>query len=155
MSDDLIKSLPSTRIREMTEQIKELDAKLDAITQYNNELTKANEQLGVKLQQATNDLEDLSTARCFGSGEALGCDLSATATGREVLARIRYAQSAVLKIKNQLITRTNTLQSFPTVNRVEVVDSSGRAYSEYRAKEVSISLQDDQRTLKLLLGSNV
>lgn len=40
---------------------------------------------------------------------------------------------------------------FPKVNRVEVIDSSGRAYTKYGVKDVSISLQDDGRTLKVFL----
>jgi hypothetical protein len=42
-------------------------------------------------------------------------------------------------------------QAFPKVTRVEVVDSSGRSYVKYDVSDVSISLQDDDRTLKVFL----
>lgn len=38
---------------------------------------------------------------------------------------------------------------FPQVVRVEVIDEHGRAYVNYRATQVSISLQDGERTLKI------
>ena len=42
-------------------------------------------------------------------------------------------------------------QTFPNVTRVEVIDSSGRSYVKYNTSDVSISLQDDERTLKVFL----
>jgi hypothetical protein len=42
-------------------------------------------------------------------------------------------------------------QAFPKVTRVEVIDSSGRSYVKYDVSDVSISLQDDDRTLKVFL----
>lgn len=41
--------------------------------------------------------------------------------------------------------------AFPKVTRVEVIDSSGRSYMTYNASQVSISVQDDERTLKVFL----
>lgn len=43
---------------------------------------------------------------------------------------------------------------FPKVTRVEVIDSSGRVYTQYDAKDVSISVQDDERTLKVFLKND-
>lgn len=40
---------------------------------------------------------------------------------------------------------------FPKVTRVEVIDSSGRVYMQYDAKDVYISVQDNERTLKVFL----
>lgn len=37
------------------------------------------------------------------------------------------------------------------VTRVEVIDEDGRSYTEYNAKAVQISIQDDGRTLKVFL----
>lgn len=39
----------------------------------------------------------------------------------------------------------------PKVTRVEVIDSNGRIYTQYDAKDVWISVQDDERTLKVFL----
>jgi hypothetical protein len=37
------------------------------------------------------------------------------------------------------------------VNRVEVIDDNGRSYTEYKAKEVQLSIQDNGETLKIFL----
>ncbi len=42
-------------------------------------------------------------------------------------------------------------QKFPEVTRVEVIDSNGRAYVKYKVSNVSISVQDNERTLKVFL----
>ena len=42
-------------------------------------------------------------------------------------------------------------RDFARVNRVEVVDNKGRAYTKYDVTEVSYVLQDDVQTLKLFL----
>ena len=41
--------------------------------------------------------------------------------------------------------------AFPEVNRVEVIDSNGRTYAEYNAKDVKIDFQDGDRTMKVFL----
>lgn len=38
------------------------------------------------------------------------------------------------------------------VTRVEVIDHTGRAYTKYNVADVEISLQDDNRTLKIFIG---
>lgn len=43
------------------------------------------------------------------------------------------------------------MNSYPKVTRVEVIDNSGRAYTEYNAADVQISFQDDGKTLKVFL----
>ena len=42
--------------------------------------------------------------------------------------------------------------SLATVNRVEVIDNSGRSYvNRYPSNKVELSLQDDNRTLKIFI----
>lgn len=42
-----------------------------------------------------------------------------------------------------------------TVNRVEVIDSNGRSYvNRYPSNKVSVSLQDDNRTLKIFVTNS-
>jgi hypothetical protein len=43
-------------------------------------------------------------------------------------------------------------QDFSRVDRVEVIDNQGRAYVKLGVQEVSYTLQDDGRTLKLFLA---
>lgn len=37
------------------------------------------------------------------------------------------------------------------VTRVEVIDKEGRSYTNYKVEEVELSLQDDDRTLKIFI----
>ena len=37
------------------------------------------------------------------------------------------------------------------INRVEVIDETGRAYTNYTVKEAKLSFQDDDRTLKIFI----
>lgn len=41
---------------------------------------------------------------------------------------------------------------FEKVTRVEVVESGGRAFTRYGVDGVTLSLQDDERTLKIFLS---
>lgn len=43
------------------------------------------------------------------------------------------------------------IMPFPEITRVEVIDSTGRAYTQYNVKEVQMSIQDDGRTMKIFL----
>ena len=43
---------------------------------------------------------------------------------------------------------------FETVTRVEVIDSCGRAYAVHNVHGITLSIQDDQRTLKVFLESD-
>ena len=45
----------------------------------------------------------------------------------------------------------STVINTEKVTRVEVIDSVGRAYTNYDCKEVEIQLQDGERTLKIFL----
>lgn len=49
---------------------------------------------------------------------------------------------------------TNPTQHLDTVTRVEVIDENGRAWTTYNASNVLISMQDNDRTLKIFLKSN-
>lgn len=39
----------------------------------------------------------------------------------------------------------------PEVTRVELIDDTGRAYSQWNVKDVELHLQDNERTLKIFL----
>ena len=41
--------------------------------------------------------------------------------------------------------------SFEAVNRVEVIDNTGRAYVKYNVTDGSIDIQDDGKTLKIFV----
>ena len=43
-------------------------------------------------------------------------------------------------------------QNFTNVTRVEVVDKQGRSYTNMNVKDLELQLQDDGRTLKLLIS---
>lgn len=43
---------------------------------------------------------------------------------------------------------------FSKVTRVEVIDKNGRSYVNYGAEDVEISLQDDDRTMKIFCRKN-
>lgn len=46
------------------------------------------------------------------------------------------------------------MDSYPEVNRVEVIDSNGRALTRYGVTNVHVDLQDGGRTLKVFLDSS-
>jgi len=48
----------------------------------------------------------------------------------------------------------NNITSLPDVTRVEVIDDQGRSYSQWDVKDVQLSFQDDNRTLKIFLKGN-
>lgn len=41
--------------------------------------------------------------------------------------------------------------SFPLVNRVELIDNDGRRYVKYRVESVMLDLQDNGQTLKIFV----
>ena len=43
------------------------------------------------------------------------------------------------------------IMPFPEITRVEVIDSTGRAYTKWDVKDVEMSIQDDGRTMKIFL----
>ena len=49
--------------------------------------------------------------------------------------------------------KIDTVEDVPLVNRVEVIDETGRAYVNMNACDVQYSIQDSGRTLKIFLQS--
>jgi hypothetical protein len=45
------------------------------------------------------------------------------------------------------------VESKPKINRVEVIDQNGRAYTNYSVENVKILIQDDGKTMKIFLES--
>ena len=54
-----------------------------------------------KLAKAYAALDILATAQCFGSGEILGLRLPDTPMGREILARMDFANTTLAEIKGE------------------------------------------------------
>ena len=46
---------------------------------------------------------------------------------------------------------TPTTETIDTVTRLEIIDSNGRVYGRFDLNGITLSLQDDQRTLKLFI----
>lgn len=70
--------------------------------------------------------------------------------GRNMTNVIDVAAEAVLN--SGLIEKVNAVYDRPLVDRVEVIDNRGRAYTNYWVKDVSTSLQDNGRTLKIFVS---
>ena len=66
-----------------------------------DDLIERAEAAEAKLVRAVGALENLSTSQCFGNGEVLGCNLSKTPMGREVLARMEFARATLAEIKGE------------------------------------------------------
>lgn len=49
------------------------------------------------------------------------------------------------------VVAVKTVNKYPDVTRVEVIEPGNRAYVLYGAKNVQISFQDDGRTLKIFV----
>jgi hypothetical protein len=45
----------------------------------------------------------------------------------------------------------NHITTLPEVTRVEVIDDTGRAYSQWDVSDVQVSFQDGNKTLKIFL----
>ena len=48
----------------------------------------------------------------------------------------------------------NHITPLPDITRVEVIDDQGRSYSQWDVRDVQVSFQDDDRTLKIFLRGN-
>lgn len=46
---------------------------------------------------------------------------------------------------------TSESLTMPTVTRVEVINSEGRVFSQWNVSDVKLSIQDNQRTLKVFM----
>jgi len=59
------------------------------------------EELEAKLAKAVLSVKRLSTSECFGSSEVWGLSLSDSPLGREILARMDYANTTLAELKGQ------------------------------------------------------
>lgn len=55
------------------------------------------------------------------------------------------------EIDDENLITEEAVKAYPKVTRVEVIDSTGRAYTTWEATDVTTILQDDERTLKVFL----
>lgn len=55
------------------------------------------------------------------------------------------------EIDDENLITEEAVKAYPKVTRVEVIDSTGRAYTTWEATDVTTILQDEERTLKVFL----
>ena len=103
------------------------------------------EQTEIRLRNALANV--LTNAMTYPEGVAH------TILGRDMSNVIDVSVRAVLN--TGLIEKVGTVHERPLVDRVEVIDSRGRAYSNYNASEVGTSLQDGGKTLKVFLQNGI
>ncbi len=77
-------------------------------------------------------------------------DVQARLLGARLDKVIDAALAAVLEAA--VVEQADALVARPLVDRVEVIDNRGRAYTNYWVKDVSTSLQDNGRTLKIFVS---
>lgn len=75
-----------------------------------------------------------------------------TSNGCREMDEVRFHQAT-----NEAIHKALSLNSviggyLPKCTRVEVIDKSGRAYTNYDCKIVETQMQDEERTLKVLIS---
>lgn len=73
--------------------------------------------------------------------------------GSDLSKLVRLTKKAVVGT-GLYIADDDYMLAHEQVNRVELIDSGGRAYVKYDVGDVRTALQDDGRTLKLFLRSN-
>ena len=76
----------------------------DALQEVTAELEQAEariEELEAKLAKAVLSVKRLSTSECFGSSEVWGLSLSDSPLGREILARMDYANTTLAEISKE------------------------------------------------------
>ena len=61
---------------------------------------------------------------------------------------------AIYKWMSEYSAKIKGVNHLPLCTRVEVVDESGRVYTNYKCKDVKTSLQDEDRTLKVFISSD-
>ena len=54
--------------------------------------------------------------------------------------------------ESMLAPNGDSIEAFPHVTRVEVIGKNGREFVQWDCSNVKISLQDDQRTMKVFLS---
>jgi hypothetical protein len=76
----------------------------DTLQEVTAELEQAEariEELEAKLAKAVLSVKRLSTSECFGSSEVWGLSLSDSPLGREILARMDYANTTLAELKGE------------------------------------------------------
>lgn len=76
-----------------------------ALQEVTTELEQAEariEELEAKLAKAVLSVKRLSTSECFGSSEVWGLSLSDSPLGREILARMDYANTTLAELKGEV-----------------------------------------------------
>lgn len=76
----------------------------DALQEVTTEIKQAEariEELEAMLAKAVLSVKRLSTSECFGSSEVWGLSLSDSPLGREILARMDYANTTLAEIKGE------------------------------------------------------
>jgi hypothetical protein len=76
----------------------------DALQEVTAELEQAEAriaELEAMLAKAVLSVKRLSTSECFGSSEVWGLSLSDSPLGREILARMDYANTTLAELKGQ------------------------------------------------------
>ena len=90
MSDDLVKRLRSKIITHTDAAVWMLEA------------AGRIEELEAKLAKTVLSVKRLSTSECFGSSEVWGLSLSDSPLGREILARMDYANTTLAELKGEV-----------------------------------------------------
>jgi hypothetical protein len=54
--------------------------------------------------------------------------------------------------ESMLAPNGDSIEAFPHVTRVEVIGKNGREFVQYDCSNVQVSIQDDERTLKVFLS---
>jgi hypothetical protein len=69
--------------------------------------------------------------------------------------QVTFAQMLEITDALEKAKKMESMQSFPNVNRVEVIQHSepynGRVYANHNAKDIEVQLQDNGKTLKIFL----
>lgn len=60
-------------------------------------------------------------------------------------------QSTINRLQSTLDQLTEKLERVTNVNRVEVIDNTGRKYVKYNVENVELDVQDDGKTLKVFV----
>ena len=55
-------------------------------------------------------------------------------------------------VNKQVSPNGDSIEAFPHVTRVEVIGKNGREFVQYECSNVQVSIQDDERTLKVFLS---
>ena len=104
MSDDLVKRYSSYNIMMLGDSGYEVSTPDGEWVKYKDYKAQADriEELEAKLAKAVLSVKRLSTSECFGSSEVWGLSLSDSPLGREILARMDYANTTLAELKGEV-----------------------------------------------------